>query len=71
MPSRSSSEAPPPVETWLMLLPRFIWLTAATESPPPTTEMHVPFFVASARAVAMPVVGGAWWCEDIFAFGAR
>ena len=35
LPSRNSSEAPPPVEMWLILSPSPIWLTAAAESPPP------------------------------------
>lgn len=35
LPSRSSSIAPPPVETKLTLLARPAWLMADTESPPP------------------------------------
>src|SRR3989454_7445598 len=35
LPSRNSSEAPPPVETWVSLDARPA--TAAAESPPPTT----------------------------------
>src|SRR5258706_440181 len=49
-PSRNSSEAPPPVETWVSL--SSIPATAATESPPPTT-VTAPFFPASTRAVAI------------------
>jgi hypothetical protein len=35
LPSRSSREAPPPVEMWLILSARPAASTAATESPPP------------------------------------
>src|SRR6266566_5772086 len=49
-PSRNSSDAPPPVETWVS------WssmpATAATESPPPTT-VTAPFFPASTSAFAI------------------
>ena len=54
-PSRNSREAPPPVETWLIFDARLNLLTAATESPPPTTET-APFEVASAtRWATSPV----------------
>src|SRR5690625_7871966 len=36
-PSTYSSEAPPPVEMWRILLAKPALFTAATESPPPTT----------------------------------
>src|SRR5207237_9194975 len=49
LPSRNSSEAPPPVETWLIALARPASSTAAAESPPPTIVV-APFFVASALA---------------------
>ena len=53
LPSRNSSEAPPPVETWLILSARLNLFTAATESPPPTI-VREPFSVAAAtrRAVS-------------------
>ena len=47
LPSRNSREAPPPVETWLILSARPNLLIAATESPPPTT------LVASLSASAL------------------
>lgn len=39
LPSRSSREAPPPVEMWLILSARPAFSTAATESPPPMMVM--------------------------------
>src|SRR5207249_6347294 len=50
-PSRNSSEAPPPVETWVTLSASPISAIAAAESPPPTT-VRVPRFGASATAPA-------------------
>src|SRR5919112_3431644 len=52
LPSTYSSEAPPPVEMWLILSSSPSLLTAATESPPPTT-LVAPL---SATAVATPSV---------------
>src|SRR5437899_4123070 len=49
-PSRNSSDAPPPVETWVTAPCRPARASAATESPPPTTV--VPLDAASARAIA-------------------
>src|SRR5205085_10173455 len=49
-PSRNSSDAPPPVDTWVSLLSNPA--TAATESPPPTTVV-APRFPASTSASAM------------------
>ena len=37
LPSKNSRDAPPPVEMWLIRLPRPAWFTAATLSPPPIT----------------------------------
>src|SRR6185436_3498847 len=37
LPSTSSSEAPPPVDTWSTMSSRPNWASAAAESPPPTT----------------------------------
>ena len=48
-PSRNSREAPPPVDTWLILSARWNLFTAATESPPPTTVI-APRPVASATS---------------------
>ncbi len=39
LPSRSSRDAPPPVEMWLILSARPAFSTAATESPPPMMVM--------------------------------
>src|SRR5262249_7935671 len=49
LPSRNSSDAPPPVETWVSL--SSIPATAATESPPPTT-VTAPLAPASTSAAA-------------------
>src|SRR5262249_13746418 len=54
-PSTNSSDAPPPVETCEILSATPASLTAATESPPPTTV--VPRL--SARALATPRVPAA------------
>src|SRR5690606_32501056 len=51
-PSRNSSDAPPPVETWPNEDARPARLTAATLSPPPTTEKAE----LAAMARAMPNV---------------
>src|SRR5437870_3207993 len=48
LPSTNSSDAPPPVETWLICSVSASWSTAATESPPPTTVM-TPAVVRVAR----------------------
>ena len=48
-PSRNSSEAPPPVEMWVIRSARPCWVTAATESPPPTTTVAP----ASARSASI------------------
>ena len=39
LPSRSSREAPPPVEMWLIFSAKPAFSTAATESPPPMIVM--------------------------------
>src|ERR1041384_3881180 len=52
LPSRNSSEAPPPVETWLIRSASPACATAAAESPPPTI-VTAPSAVASAIAAAM------------------
>src|SRR5437867_583826 len=50
-PSRNSSDAPPPVETWVTAPCSPARASAATESPPPTTV--VPLDSASACAIAI------------------
>src|SRR5690606_37666765 len=52
LPSRNSSDAPPPVEMWVILSATPARSTAATESPPPTMVVAC----ASARARAMAIV---------------
>src|SRR5664280_1042208 len=54
-PSSSSSDAPPPVLMWVILEARPCWVTAATESPPPTTTV-APCSAISARRLAMAFV---------------
>ena len=49
LPSIYSRDAPPPVETWVILSLRENLFRAATESPPPTTDV-APFAVALATA---------------------
>src|SRR5258706_2116863 len=53
LPSRNSSEAPPPVEMCVILSLTPAACTAATESPPPTIEVAPVFF---ATALATPIV---------------
>mmetsp|Transcript_37937 Transcript_37937/g.74115 ORF Transcript_37937/g.74115 Transcript_37937/m.74115 type:complete len:235 (+) Transcript_37937:678-1382(+) len=55
LPSRSSREAPPPVEMWDILSARPACSTAATESPPPMMVM-APLPVHSARVWATALV---------------
>mmetsp|Transcript_10101 Transcript_10101/g.19545 ORF Transcript_10101/g.19545 Transcript_10101/m.19545 type:complete len:287 (+) Transcript_10101:777-1637(+) len=57
-PSRSSREAPPPVEMWDILGPRPAASTAATESPPPMMVV-VPEAVSSASFCATTFVPSA------------
>ena len=54
-PSRNSSEAPPPVEMWLILSARPDLFTAETLSPPPMIETP-PFAFTSATAAQTPKV---------------
>src|SRR5713226_952052 len=54
-PARNSSVAPPPVEMCVMRPATPAWVTAATESPPPTITV-APRSAASATACAMPIV---------------
>src|SRR5262249_11141530 len=58
LPSRNSSDAPPPADTWLIAFPRRNSATAAAESPPPTTVV-APRFVAFAIASATARVPAA------------
>src|SRR5207253_8148377 len=55
LPSRNSSDAPPPVETCVTLCSSPAWAIAAAESPPPTIVV-APCTVASASACATPNV---------------
>src|SRR6266404_5218252 len=58
-PARNSSEAPPPVEMWVILSATPAACTADTESPPPTIEV-APTFPATARAILnVPLAKGA------------
>src|SRR4029077_6662790 len=50
-PAMNSSDAPPPVEMWLMRSAKPDAFTASTDSPPPTTL--VAFASATARAIAI------------------
>src|SRR5579859_2119727 len=50
LPSRNSSDAPPPVEICVILSATLAACTAATESPPPTIEI-APAFSATACAI--------------------
>mmetsp|Transcript_22683 Transcript_22683/g.33824 ORF Transcript_22683/g.33824 Transcript_22683/m.33824 type:complete len:238 (+) Transcript_22683:237-950(+) len=56
LPSRSSREAPPPVEMWDILSATFAFSTAATESPPPMMVVAPTFDESSASALATPNV---------------
>merc|ERR1711957_626785 len=56
LPSRSSSEAPPPVEMCDIFSARPAFSTAATESPPPMMVMQPFLLVISARVSAMSKV---------------
>mmetsp|Transcript_10683 Transcript_10683/g.27722 ORF Transcript_10683/g.27722 Transcript_10683/m.27722 type:complete len:251 (+) Transcript_10683:611-1363(+) len=58
LPSRSSSEAPPPVEMCDIFSARPAFSTAATESPPPMMVM-APLPVHSARVLATSLVPAA------------
>ena len=59
-PSRNSSDAPPPVEMWVIRSARPCCSTAATESPPPTTTV-APASARSARNRATALVP---WAND-------
>lgn len=53
LPSKSSREAPPPVEMWLIFSARPAFSTAATESPPPIMVVQPePVKVARVSATA-------------------
>src|SRR5262245_2707106 len=58
MPARNSSEAPPPVDTWEILLVTPAALMAFSESPPPTTEVAPDSATALARATVPRSNGG-------------
>ena len=50
-PSRNSSEAPPPVEMWVILSAKPSFSTAAAESPPPMIETAPDSAIALATAL--------------------
>src|ERR1700682_445283 len=59
LPSRNSSDAPPPVEMWVILSATPAAWTAATESPPPTIDV-APALAAMAWAIfIVPWANGA------------
>src|ERR1035438_8335612 len=58
IPARNSSDAPPPVETWVILLVTPAALMAFSESPPPTTEMAPEAATALASATVPASKGG-------------
>jgi len=61
LPSSSSKEAPPPVDTWEMESVMPACSAAATESPPPTMVMQ-PLGVRPAKVWATPCVCvSAYW----------
>ena len=59
-PSRNSSDAPPPVEMWVIRSARPCWVTAATESPPPTMTVAP----ASARSASIRATALVPWAND-------
>src|SRR5581483_8904457 len=58
IPARNSSDAPPPVEMWLILSATPAELMAFSESPPPTTLMAPESATAFARATVPLSNGG-------------
>ena len=59
-PSRNSSDAPPPVEIWVIRSASPCWVTAATESPPPTTTVAP----ASARSASIRATAFVPWANE-------
>src|SRR5215471_18264190 len=57
-PARNSRDAPPPVETWVILLVTPAALIAFSESPPPTTEVAPESATAFASATVPLSKGG-------------
>src|SRR6202790_2965267 len=58
LPSRNSSEAPPPVEMWVILSATPAALTAATESPPPTIVVAPSFSATASAILKVPLANG-------------
>src|SRR3546814_9638525 len=56
LPSIHSRKAPPAVETKVKSLPTPAWLSAATVSPPPATEISEPSRVSAAAGLASATV---------------
>src|SRR5208337_3264216 len=54
-PSRNSSDAPPPVEMWVILSATFAAFTAATESPPPTMEVAPALSATACATLNVPL----------------
>src|SRR5215469_4566394 len=52
LPSRNSSDAPPPVEMWVIWSATPAWLMALTESPPPMMDVAA-LLAATALAIAL------------------
>src|SRR5579859_652063 len=59
LPSRNSSDAPPPVEICVILSAIHDWWTAATESPPPTMEIAERFPATAWAILIVPLANGA------------
>src|ERR1700674_5357158 len=58
LPSRNSSDAPPPVEMWVILSATPAALTAATESPPPTIVVAPAFSATASAILKVPLANG-------------
>src|SRR5205823_14465791 len=59
LPSKNSSDAPPPVEICVILSATPDWWTAATESPPPTMEVAVRLPATAWAILMVPLANGA------------
>src|ERR1700678_3353311 len=58
LPARNSSEAPPPVEMWVILSATPAALTAATESPPPTIDVAPGLSATACAILKVPFANG-------------
>src|ERR1017187_3402364 len=59
LPSRNSSDAPPPVEMWEILSATPAALTAATLSPPPTIEVAAPLSATASAIFLVPLANAS------------